>query len=178
MKNRIFSVAMVAALVFAACSEPRNTTTISSTSSNAAYSPPNNLQTVFVAQYPTASNVVWAQYDATLVPIDWDLAGWSAIDANDYAVTFVMDGQPYIAWYDSDGTWIGSTYVIDDYTRLPAAVQTTLNTKYAGYAIQKVHREVWKDQLAYEIKLKKTDDDKVKLLIDENGNVVKEKLKD
>jgi hypothetical protein len=178
MKNRLFSLAMCAAVIFAACGEPRQTTTMSSSSDNPAMTPPNNLQTVFVTQYPSASNVVWAQYDATIVPIDWELAGWSALDADDYAVTFVMDNQPYVAWYDSDGTWIGSTYVIDDYTKLPAAVQTTLNTKYSGYAIQKVHQEMWKDKQAFEIKLKKTDDDKVKLLVDKDGNVIKEKLKD
>ena len=177
MKNRIFSVAMAAALIFAACGEPRNTT-ISSTSTNPAYSVPDNINSVFVKQYPAASNVVWAQYDATIVPIDWELAGWSALDKDDYAVSFNMDGQPYVAWYDSDGTWIGSTYMIDDYTKLPAAVQTVLNTKYTGYAIQKVHQELWKDKQAFEIKLKKTDDDKVKLLIDKDGNIIKEKLKD
>ena len=49
MKNRIFSVAMAAALIFAACGEPRSTT-ISSTSNNPAYAVPDNINTVFVTQ--------------------------------------------------------------------------------------------------------------------------------
>jgi uncharacterized membrane protein YkoI len=178
MKTRFFSVALAAAAIFAACGTPRESNTISSTSSNPAYSVPGNVQTVFVAQYPNASNVTWVAYDATAVPVDWELNGWTALDATDHAVSFDMNGQRYYAWYDTDANWIGSTYVIDDYTKLPAAVQSALDTKYSGYTIQKVHQEMWKDHMAYEIKLKKADNDKRKLLIDEQGNVLKEKLKD
>lgn len=178
MKSRFLSVAMAAAVLFAACGTPSNTNTISSTSSNPAYSVPSNLQPVFLAQYPNASNVTWAAYDIALVPIDWEMTGWTVLDPSDHAVTFDLDGQRYLAWYDADGTWIGSTYVVNDYAKLPAAVQSVINTKYSGYTIQKVHQEMWKDQMAYEIKLKKTDDDKVKLLVDSQGNILKEKLKD
>lgn len=178
MKNSLFGAAVAAAFLFAACGTPRETNTISSTSNNPAYSTPSNVQSVFVAQYPNATNATWASYDVAVVPIDWTMTGWSALDATDHAVSFDMDGQRYYAWYDSDGTWVGSTYVIDDYTRLPAAVQSVITTKYSGYTIQKVHQEMWKDQMAYEIKLKKTDDDKVKLIVDNNGNILKEKLKD
>jgi hypothetical protein len=178
MKNRLFGIAAAAALIFTACGTPQNTTTISSTSSNPAYAAPTALQPVFVAQYPKATNVVWAPYDVAVVPIDWEMTGWTVLDASDHAVTFDMDGQRYLAWYDADGTWIGSTNVVDDYSKLPAAIQSVLNTKYSGYTIQKVHQEMWKDQLAYEIKLKKTDDDKVKLIVDNQGNILKEKLKD
>lgn len=178
MKNRLFSLAAVAALVFAACDTPRESGTLSTTSSNPAYSTPSNLQTTFTTQYPNATNVTWSAYDAATVPIDWEMTGWATLDASDHAVAFDMNGQRYYAWYDSDGTWVGSTYVVDDYTKLPAAVQSVINTKYSGYAIQKVHQEMWKDKMAYEIKLKKTDDDKVKLLVDSDGNILKEKLKD
>ncbi|MGB8190292.1 MAG: PepSY-like domain-containing protein [Chitinophagaceae bacterium] len=178
MKNRLLSITAAAAVILAACSTPRDTSTISSTSSNPAYSAPSNLQTVFVAQYPTATNATWAAYDVAVLPIDWELNEWTALDANDHAVSFDMEGQRYYAWYDSDGKWVGSTYMISDYAKLPAAVQSTINAKYSGYTIQKVHQEMWKDRMAYEIKLKKTDDDKVKLLIDNQGNVLKEKLKD
>ena len=178
MKNRLFSIAAAATIILAACGTPSNTNTISSTSSNPAYTTPDNLQTVFVAQYPGATNVKWAAYDVAVVPIDWEMTGWTVLDPSDHTVMFDMDGQNYIAWYDSDGTWVGSTYIVNDYTKLPSAVQSLLSTKYAGYTIQKVHQEMWKDQMAYEIKLKKTDDDKIKLVVDNNGNVLKEKLKD
>lgn len=178
MKTRLFRIAAAAAILFAACGTPRETTTLSTTSSNAAYSVPGNVQTVFVTQYPTATNATWVAYDATLVPIDWELVGWTLLDQGDHAVSFDMNGNRYYAWYDSDGTWVGSTYVVDDYAKLPSAVQSVLNTKYSGYTIQKVHQETWKDHMAYEIKLKKTDDDRIKLIVDEQGNILKEKLKD
>jgi hypothetical protein len=177
MKSKLLSAAMAVSVILFACGTP-NDTTLSSTSSNPAYSTPNNVQTVFVAQYPNAANVVWSAYDVAVVPIDWEMTGWSALDANDHLVMFDMDGDRYYAWYDSDGTWIGSTYAISDFAKLPSAVQSVLNSKYNGYTIQKVHQESWKDRMAYEIKLKKTDDDKVKLLIDKDGNIIKEKLKD
>lgn len=177
MKLRFLSAAMALSVIFFACGTPSDTT-LSNTSSNPAYSTPNNVTTVFVAQYPNASNVVWTAYDAAVVPIDWEMTGWTALDASDHAVAFDMDGDRYYAWYDSDGTWIGSTYAVNDFTKLPAAVQSVLNTKYSGYTVQKVHQETWKDRMAFEIKLKKTDDDKVKLLIDSQGNILKEKLKD
>ncbi len=177
MKYKILNAVVAASVIFAACGTPSDTT-LSSSSSNPAYSTPSNLQTVFVAQYPSATNVMWTAYDGTLVPIDWELTDWSVLDPGDHAVRFDMDGQRYFAWYDSDGNWIGSTYVVDDYSKLPSSVQSVINTKYSGYTIQKVHQEMWKDRMAYEIKLKKNDDDKVKLLVDNQGNILKEKLKD
>lgn len=178
MKNRLFGIAIAAAAIVASCGTPSDTTTLSSTSSNPAYSTPTTLQTSFTTQYPNATNATWTAYDAAGVPIDWEMTGWTVLDANDHAVAFDMDGQRYLAWYDSDGNWVGSTYVIDDFTKLPSAVQSLINTKYSGYSIQKVHQEMWKDQMAYEVKLKKNDDDKVKLIVDANGNILKEKLKD
>jgi hypothetical protein len=177
MKRNFLPVVVAACVMIAACGTPRDNT-LSTTSSNPAYSTPAALQTTFVTQYPGATNVTWSAYDVAVVPIDWEMTGWTALDADDHAVMFDMDGQRYIAWYDNAGTWVGSTYVVNDFTKLPAPVQSLLSTKYSGYTIQKVHQEMWKDQMAYEIKLRKTDDDKVKLVVDPNGNVLKEKLKD
>jgi uncharacterized membrane protein YkoI len=109
--------------------------------------------------------------------VDWELAGWNAMDAGDYVVTFTMDGDNYYGWYDDSGNWIGSAYVISDYSTLPAAINTTINNQFAGYTIQRVQREFWKDHMAYEIKLKKNDNDKVKLLVDTDGTVLKQNNK-
>ena len=134
-------------------------------------------QTAFSTQYPNATNVIWTNYDAAVVaPIDWEMAGWNTLDPNDYLVRFDMDSENYYAWYDSDGNWIGSAYVMKDPTQLPPAVSTAVNNKYAGYTIDKVNREFQKDRMAYEIELKK-DDSKVKLLVDNDGNILKEKVK-
>lgn len=165
---------------FFACSTPNTattSTTATSTSTNTAYDVPASLQSSFNTRYPGASTVVWSRYDATAVPIDWELSGWDAMDANDYAVTFNMGGDNYYAWYDSEGNWIGSSYALRDMSKLPQSVNTLIQTKYSGYTIEKVDREMWKDQMAYEIKLKNGDNSKVKLLVDANGNVLKEKMK-
>ena len=181
MKVTLLSLS-AAALLATACSTPSytdtsSTTTATSTSTNPAYSTPATLQTSFTTQYPNASNVNWGAYDAATVPIDWELSGWSALDASDHVVSFDMDNQRYYAWYDADGTWIGSTYAVNDVSKLPEAVQNLIKEKYSGYSIDKVHQEIWKDKMAYEIKLKK-EDSKIKLLVDNQGNVLKEKLKD
>jgi hypothetical protein len=150
--------------------------TYTSTSENAAYAVPASVQTNFNAQYPNATQIVWSPYDVTLIPIDWEMAGWAVLDKDDYAVSYMFDGQKYVSWYDSDGTWIGSSYVITDHTILPSAVHTMIGQKYPGYTIDKVDKEMWKDMVAYEVKLK-SGDNKIKLLVDANGNVIKEKVK-
>ena len=179
MKFRtIITVATVAAL--AACKAPykaTDTTTTTTTTSTTTVSVPPGTQTAFTTQYPGATNVVWSSYDPVVVaPIDWELAGWSIMDAKDHLVRFDLDSESYYAWYDSDGNWVGSAYPIKDYTKLPAPVNTTVANKYAGYTITSVNREFQKDRMAYEIELKK-DDSKMKLLVDADGNIIKEKIK-
>jgi len=57
-----------------------------------------------------------------------------------------------------------------------APVNTTIANKYAGYTIESVNREFQKDRITYEIEMKK-DNSRVKLLVDGDGNVIKEKMK-
>jgi len=173
MKLQIMSLVAAAGLFFTSC-----TTTQQSTSDNAALAVPNSITTNFSVQYPDASNVTWGRFDANAVPIDWEMTGWEALDAEDYAVTFSVGNDRYIAWYDANGAWVGTTSAVTDYTRVPANIHNMLKEKYPDYTIDKVERETWKDQLAYEIKLKKADDSKVKLLVSESGIILKEKLKD
>jgi len=131
----------------------------------------------FDLQYPTATNVVWSSYDPNIVILnDWDLAGWTVIDADDYVVQFDMDNEKYYAWYDTNGEWIGSAYVVNDFSTLPAMVRSTIDTKYPGYSISKVNKEFHKDRIAYEIVLKDGDTKQV-ALIDLNGVVLKSKMK-
>lgn len=135
------------------------------------------IQSAFTTQYPGATNTNWSRYDATIVaPIDWEMAGWTAMGDDDYLVRFDMDNENYYAWYDSEGNWIGSAYVLKDHTQIPQPVTTAINNKYADYTIKSVNREFQKDRMAYEIEMKK-DDSKVKLLVDADGNILKEKVK-
>jgi len=135
---------------------------------------PTIIQTSFTTQYPTAGDVVWSTYDAATLPIDWELSGWPAMDQGDYVVTFNLNNDKYYAWYDSDGDWIGTAYVVSDYKSLPPAINTMINDKYSGYTITAVNREMQKDRIAFEIQLK-NGDSKAKLLVDENGNIIKQK---
>ena len=131
----------------------------------------------FDLQYPTATNVAWSSYDPNIVILnDWDLAGWTVIDADDYVVQFDMDNEKYYAWYDTNGEWIGTAFVVNDFSTLPDMVRSTIDTKYPGYTISKVNKEFHKDRIAYEIVLKDGDTKQV-ALIDLNGVVLKSKMK-
>lgn len=163
-------LAVAALAIFAACGQPYRATTAT------VVVAPGTTETSFRAQYPYASNVVWLRYDATTVPIDWELAGWTVLDENDYLVRFDLDNNYYYAWYDEEGNWIGTSYALSDYRTMPVAVNTTIANKYPGYTITSVHREFQRDRIAYEVELK-NNDTKVKVLIDTYGNVVKAKTR-
>lgn len=191
MKSRFLSLAAAVALM-ASCSTPQpattgtttttttdatGTTTQTSTSTNAALSVPAGIQTSFTARYPTASAVTWSTYDVNTVPVDWELTGWTVMDNSDYVARFRMDDQDYYALYDANGDWIGSYYVVSNNNSLPAAVNSLITSRFNGYTISKVQREFWGDKNAYEIKLV-NGENKVKLLVDENGTILKQKNKD
>ncbi|MGZ3838419.1 MAG: PepSY-like domain-containing protein [Flavisolibacter sp.] len=167
MKFKLMSL-VAATVLFFSCG-----TTYKSTSSNAAYGLPSNIRTNFTAMYPDATNVTYTHFDATAAPVDWELNGWNALDTTASAVNFDMGGRKYTAWYDAKGTWVGTAYALN-YTMLPPAVGTLLQQKYDGYNVESVQKETWKDQTAYEIKLK-NDTGKLKLLVDPGGNVLKQK---
>jgi len=135
---------------------------------------PASIKTAFTTQYPTATTVVWSTYDVNSLPIDWELAGWPAMDQGDYVVTYTLNNDKYYTWYDSDANWIGTAYVVNDFKSLPSAVTTMINDKYSGYTIVAVNREMQKDRMAFEIQLK-NGNSKAKLLVDENGNIIKQK---
>ena len=169
MKLRMFIAVAVIAL-FTACSS-----TYRATDSGVVIS--TDATKAFDLQYPTATNVVWSSYDPNVVILnDWELAGWTVIDADDYVVQFDMDNEKYHAWYDSNGEWIGSAIVVNDYTTLPTMVRDAINTKYPGYTISSVNKEFHKDRVAYEVVLRDGDTRQV-ALIDLNGIVIKSKMK-
>ena len=171
MKLKTF-IAVAAIVFFAACS-----TTYRATDTGLLVTA--DARNAFDLQYPNSTNIVWRTYDSDEVIIlnEWDLTGWEVLDADDYIVEFDYDGERYYAWYDMDGTWIGSAYVVNDFTTLPTGVSTTISTNYPSYTISRVNKEFHKDRIAYEVVLKNTDS-KMVLLVDSNGNVIKSKMKD
>jgi hypothetical protein len=173
MKLKIISLVAAAGLFLASCS-----TTYNSTSDNAAYNVnvPTGVRSSFAIAYPDATNVVWNAYDVNTVPIDWELTGWNTLGSDAYAVTFNMGPDQYYGWYDTNGNLIGTAVVVSDYTKMPYAVTNMIHDKYTGYNIDWVGREIVGSKTNYEVKLSQGDN-KVKLLVDSNGNVLKEKAK-
>jgi hypothetical protein len=136
---------------------------------------PSSVQTSFSTQYPNASHITWSMYDVEQTPIDWDMTGWPALNDNDYVANFDMNNDRYYAWYDQNGNWIGSTYAMNDYKSLPKDVTDMIYDKYPGYTISSVNKEIKKDdKMCYQIVLN-DQYNKKKILIDEDGNILKEK---
>jgi hypothetical protein len=173
MKLKILSLVVAAGIFFASCG-----TTYKSTSDNAAYNVnvPTGIRSSFAVAYPDATNVVWNSYDINNVPVDWELTGWNTLGTDAYAVTFNMGNDTYYGWYDANGNLIGTATVVSDYTKVPYVVTNMLHDKYNGYNIDWVGREIVGSKTNYEVKLSQGDN-KVKLLVDSDGNVLKEKMK-
>ncbi|MEO6613667.1 MAG: hypothetical protein ABIT05_12830 [Chitinophagaceae bacterium] len=171
MKLKPF-IAMAAVVIFVACGTPYRAT------DTGVVVVPETTQRSFVVQYPAGSNATWSYYNHDVVILnDWEMSGWAVPDVRDYVVQFDQDNEKYYAWYDSDGTWIGTAYVVRDYSRLPMVVTATLARDYSDYSISSVNREYYKDRNAYEIVMKRPDGSKVVLLVDNDGRVLKSKIK-
>lgn len=189
MKASFLSL-LVIALAFAGSSSAQTTDTIparkdttrrSDTTSitvQAQSGTPTTIVTAFRTKYPNASNITWSPYDKVTPPIDWEMTGWTNLKPGAYVAEFDLDGQHYYAWYDASGTWIGSSSLLANHGDLPKAVRDVLVSKYNGYTIDKIEREYDDKRMVYEVRLKKTDNDKVKLHLSEQGTVLKEKKKD
>ena len=136
---------------------------------------PPEVEPVFTKQYPGAVNPVWSHYDSlAAVPIDMRLTGWKGLDPEDHMVKFEFEDETYYAWYDSKGKWIASTHNVKDISKLPAKVQTAvqnaIKTRYTGYEIAEVHRELQPANKAYEVQLTK-DDNEVRMLVTPAGKI-------
>ena len=134
---------------------------------------PDPIQTSFRQKYPDVRDVTWSRYEPVST-FDWEWSGWPVLDTGDYMARFNWNNSDYWAWYDSDNNWIGSVSTISDFNSLPAAVNKRITTDYNGYTIVSVDLENDKNRTAYEIDLAKGED-KVTLLLDENGKVLKKK---
>jgi len=165
-------LAAAAAVFFIACGTPYRAT-------DATIGVPQTTQRAFYDQYPNSTNVVWSSYDPNVIVLnDWEMTGWQLMDQSDYVVRFTEDNDQYYAWYDENGEWIGTALVVRDYTILPSSFRSSIVTTYPGYSINTVHREYYKDKNLYEVVIKNSNDSKVVLLVDSNGNIVKTKVKD
>lgn len=163
-------LAVVVIAIFTACSS-----TYRATDTEVVIAP--DATRAFDLQYPNATNVVWTNYDPNVIILnDWDMTGWTVLNSEDYVVEFDMDNEKHYAWYDSNGEWIGSASVVNDYNTLPNMVRDAIRSKYPGYSISGVNKEFHRDGVAYEAVLRDGDIKQV-ALIDLNGMVLKSKMK-
>lgn len=132
---------------------------------------PEATQQAFQAKYPTATNVSWNRYYPYEM-IDWGWTGWPVLDTTSYFVTYTDNGTEYNTWFTEKNEWVGTVYHLNDEKGLPQKVVDVLNKNYSGYTVVAVSKENDKNRTAYEIKMEKGDDT-AKLLIDENGNIMK-----
>jgi Putative beta-lactamase-inhibitor-like, PepSY-like len=137
---------------------------------------PVGIKTNFEQAYPQATNVRWEYYRPSHPPsFDWEWSGWPQMDTMDYVTHYNWQGYDYTSWYDDQGTWVGTVTTVTDHASLPAAVNSTINSQYNGYTITSVKKENDKNRVAYEISLENGTDNG-KLLIDENGKIMKKKI--
>jgi hypothetical protein len=179
--KRLLIVAAIGSLLYWSCKEKSSEAESTDIDNNRAevdntranYDPPEVTRTNFQRDYPQATQVTWNRYVTVPDIIDWEFSGWPTWDTSYYVVSFYDDGYNNWLVYDPSGEWrysITSMGVSD----LPSSVNTVLKRQYPDYTITSVNKENDKDRSAYEITLEKGSD-KVKVLIDEQGNVMKKK---
>ncbi|MDZ4795662.1 MAG: hypothetical protein SGI83_15395 [Bacteroidota bacterium] len=134
---------------------------------------PEPTKSSFETKYPTVSNVSWSRYEPVNT-FDWEWAGWSQLDTADYMVSYKMDNNDYWTWYDNENNWIGTVNTITNFSGLPEAVNSSIQSNFPGYTIVSIDKENDKNRTAYELELTKGED-KMKTLIDEQGTILKKK---
>jgi Protein of unknown function (DUF2874). len=150
------------------------TTAVTDNTTVSSVEVPATTRTSFETKYPQASNVRWEYHRPGVYDIEWDWSGWPTVDTADYVANFNWEGSDYWAWYDQDGNWVGSVSRVHNNSALPTAVNNTLNSQYKDYTVVTIDKENDKNRTAYEIDLEKGTD-KVRILVDENGKILKKK---
>ena len=130
---------------------------------------PDTIEYVFKEKYPKAVSPVWVEY----TPVETDEL---PMDNSYYYVTFQDRGTDVTSWYNNLGDWVKTSTRIPGDSRLPDAVNKTLNEQYPGYKIEEISKENDKNMDMYEIKLNKGEE-KAKLKVLPNGEVFKRKEK-
>ena len=188
MKKIQFLTIAVAAITFSACNNSADKNNATDTLSQQTMTTTSKeMKTVIVTEpvkmsfekkYPKAQNVEWTRFEPEVQPatIEWDLTGWPMPDTLDYVARYTMDAADYWSWYTNEGDWIGTVTTINT-SGLPDAVDATIKKEFPGYTISSVDKEMDKDRTAYEVQMDKGED-KMKALIDENGNIIKKKGKE
>lgn len=174
-KLQILAVAVT--IFLAACESTKTYTGADAYSNVDMVTPPLSAQDAFTGRYPNAANVRWYAYDPSIIsPVEWDLTDWQVLGPRDYVVTYSLDNNNYYSWYDANGNWVGTTYTLGDYHTMPSGVASMLADRYPGYTVNDVQTAYWKDRTAYQVNIS-NGSERRKMLVDANGNILKEKTK-
>ena len=84
---------------------------------------------------------------------------------------FVVNGQEAEAWYETDGTWIGTETNFRG--SFPEAAQNYINTNYAGYTVDDADWIETPTMNYFDIDLEMLAKPDVRLLIKEDGTLVR-----
>jgi hypothetical protein len=189
MKHTRLAIASLVIFAMTACNNEKNETTTVSTSSDSVTTPvkqvaaasqtdgkvvkiettrvPDTVRTSFEKKYPKALEPQWVEY----TPVESD---GLPMDDTYYYVTFLNNGEDITAWYNNRNEWVKTSTRIKGDSRLPDAVNKTLNDQYPGFKIEEISKENDKNMEMFEIKLNKGEE-KAKLKILPNGEVFKRK---
>jgi uncharacterized membrane protein YkoI len=139
------------------------------------YDPQAEMTTDFQTRFPNSTDVVWYRYTpedrVEVIPTDWDFD----MDATDYEVRFKLDGSEHQAFYN-DGKWVRSEVVMSNPAKLPANINTAIQTQYSGYTIQDVETEQNSTRTVYEVELAKGNE-KCKVFYTSEGAIIKKKCR-
>jgi len=121
----------------------------------------------FNVKYPTIKPIEWVKYE----PIESD-----ELDMDDeyYYVRYNNDGADYMSWYNNQGEWVKTSTKIPGNSKLPDAVNKTINDQYPNYTIVEIDKENDKNMEMYEIELK-NGEEKAKLKVLADGTIYKRK---
>ncbi len=100
---------------------------------------------------------------------------WDKENDQEWEAEFKMNGKEYSANFDMDGKWMETEHEIDK-KELPATVQQTLDTDFAGYKIEEAEISETDQAKVYEFELEK-DEIEMEVVISPTGEVVKKMKK-
>ncbi|MBI1286265.1 MAG: hypothetical protein GC178_01690 [Flavobacteriales bacterium] len=103
-------------------------------------------------------------------------AKWDKENDKEWEAEFKMNGKEYSANFLNDGTWQETEYEIKR-SEIPASVQKTLDTEFAGYDIEEAEISEKNEGTFYEFELEKGESD-IEVAMDANGKVVKKEVKE
>ena len=120
---------------------------------------PEKVKTNFTGKFPEAQKVKWEKENAT----EWE-------------AEFKLNGTPYSANFNADGTWMETEYEIKE-SEIPPAVKQTLDRDYTGYEIEESEVTETPEGTFYEFALEK-DESELKVSISADGTVVKKETRE